>query len=371
MYGTTACLHFLLTIILGSDTDIWVYGMAYKGCEWLGNKTVYIERAIGSEYVDLNAISEAVLNHPKLKRVPFPMLSLVAVYILTGGDYISSFFKTSKQTFLTVFIENIEHICDGGTFVEAQSETVMGIEGYVLHKLNLDAWVKLVCSVYLMKHKTLFNSEPIISLYSSLMATPLLDDKVQLLKWLAYDKIAPLTRLSEWHDFTRRMCFYHSNGSKDHECLLIPSLGALRYHMLRSEYVLKTVFSHTIDASQYGWRIENSIAVIWDDEETIKAINDSKGCGCKGAKCDGSTSGCRNCYRMCKPCNRRCKCKGNCRNPHNNGGKCARYEQQDETDEGTDDEKQAPETLTLAKRSADTVDSGTESDDSDHDADDT
>ena len=77
--------------------------------------------------------------------------------------------------------------------------------------------------------------------------------------------------------------------------------------MLRSEYVLKTVFSRTmIDTSQYGWRIDNSIAVIWDDEDTIKAITDSKGCGCKGAKCDGSTAGCRNCYRMCKPCNHRC-----------------------------------------------------------------
>ena len=69
------------------------------------------------------------MNHPKLKRIPFPMLSLAAVYILTGGDYISSFFKTSKQTFKTVFIENIEHICDGGTYVETRSENVMGIEG--------------------------------------------------------------------------------------------------------------------------------------------------------------------------------------------------------------------------------------------------
>ena len=25
-------------IILGSDTDIWVYGMAIMGCGWLGNK---------------------------------------------------------------------------------------------------------------------------------------------------------------------------------------------------------------------------------------------------------------------------------------------------------------------------------------------
>ena len=91
-------------IILGSDTDIWVYGMAFMGCGWLGNKTVYVERAIGSEYVCLNNMFEAVMNHPKLKRIPFPLLSLATVYILIGGDYISSFFRTSKQTFLTIHL---------------------------------------------------------------------------------------------------------------------------------------------------------------------------------------------------------------------------------------------------------------------------
>ena len=286
-----------------------------------------IERAISSKYVSLNAISEAVMNHPKLKIIPFPLLTLATVYMLTGGDYISSFFKTSKQTFVKVFIENIEHICNSDTFVEAQSETMMGIEGYVLRKINLDAWVKLVCSVYLTKHKTLFNSEAIASLYASLMSDPLADEKVQLLKWLAYDKVVPLSRISDWHDFTRRICFYHSTGSKDHECLLVPTLGALRYHMLRSEYILKTVFAFTnsvpMDVSQYGWRIENStISIIWDDDETMKAVIANKGCGSKGAKCDGSTAGCTNCYKMCKPCNYRCSCK----NPYNNGGTCARCE---------------------------------------------
>ena len=75
---------------------------------------------------------------------------------------------------------------------------------------------------------------------------------------------------------------------------------------------------------------------------------------------------------MCKPCNSRCKCKGNCKNPHNNGGTCARCEQRDETDDNaTDDEDQAPETLPLVTRSADTIDSSTDSDNSDHDVNDT
>ena len=58
----------------------------------------------------------------------------------------------------------------------------------------------------------------------------------------------------------------------------MPTLSALKYHMLRSEFVLKTVFDFTnsapIDPSQYGWRMdgESGISIVWDDEETIKAV---------------------------------------------------------------------------------------------------
>ena len=67
---------------------------------------------------------------------------------------------------------------------------------------------KLVCCIYLLKNKTLFNSEPIESLYTSLMATSLTKEKRQLLKWLAYSKVCPLKSLAELHDFTRRVCFH-------------------------------------------------------------------------------------------------------------------------------------------------------------------
>ena len=40
MYGITACPHFLLTVILCNDADIWVYGMAFIGCGWLGNNSI-------------------------------------------------------------------------------------------------------------------------------------------------------------------------------------------------------------------------------------------------------------------------------------------------------------------------------------------
>ena len=81
----------------------------------------------------------------------------------------------------------------------------MGVEGYGICKVDVEAWTRLVCSVYLLKHKTLSNSEAIASLHTSLTAATLTDDKIQLLKWLAYDKVDPFKTLSDWHDFTRRV----------------------------------------------------------------------------------------------------------------------------------------------------------------------
>ena len=216
--------------------------------------------------------------------------------------------------------------------------------------------MKLVCCVYLHKHKTLFNSEPIESLYVSLTATSLTEDKLQLLKWLAYSKVNPIKTLAEWHDFTRRVCFHHSSGSKDHEALLVPSMGALKYHMLQSQFVIKMIFSfctlsHNVDFLNHGWKTQNDrIEILWDDQEMIEKVTGTSGCGCKGARCDGTTAGCRNCYKMCKPYTIKCKCKAQCNNPHNNGGKCPRCSTP-MGDSESEDSDQEDETQTNEKES--------------------
>ena len=55
-------------VVLGSDTDIWVYGMILMEGGWFRNKTVYVERSIRSEYVSLNVLKTAASCHPQLKR---------------------------------------------------------------------------------------------------------------------------------------------------------------------------------------------------------------------------------------------------------------------------------------------------------------
>ena len=78
-------------VILGSDTDIWVYGMIFMEGGWFPNKTGYVEKSIQREYVCLNTLNTAASLHPQLKHLHNPLSHLATIYILTGGDYISSF----------------------------------------------------------------------------------------------------------------------------------------------------------------------------------------------------------------------------------------------------------------------------------------
>ena len=86
--------------------------------------------------------------------------------------------------------------------------------------------------------------------------------------------------------------------------------------MLHSEYVFRIIFhayNSTVsaaDACVYGWNVkDNQIHIVGDEDEVMDRIKVNKGSGCKGAKCDGSAAGCRNCFQMCRTCTIKCKCK--------------------------------------------------------------
>ena len=319
-------------IIVGSDTDIWVYGMALKESGWLGNKLVYVERTLNAEFVDICEVYTVIESHPSLAGIPYPLNSLVALYVLSGCDYVSSFFKTSKQVFLNAFIDNCKYICESGPLVELRDCENLGMTGSILVGISTDAWYRVVSCVYLSKHKTLFHSEPIPSLHKSL-TVDLTPEKNRLMKCLAYkdSEIRPLTSLTDWHAFTHRVCFHHSNCSQHHESLLIPSLGALKYHMLRSLYVLKVMYSCVSNATaindrdhliEHGWRlVDDTLEVMWEEDSILSSFAVNNKCGCKG-NCDGTTAGCKHCFKACRPCTLKCKCKLSCKNPHNDGGTC-------------------------------------------------
>ena len=68
-----------------------------------------------------------VMNHPKLKIIRFPLLTLTTVYMLTGGDYISSL-RLQNRPLLKFSLRTL-NISVMVIHLLKQSAMVMGIEG--------------------------------------------------------------------------------------------------------------------------------------------------------------------------------------------------------------------------------------------------
>ena len=82
-------------------------------------------------------------------------------------------------------------------------------------------------------------------------------------------------------------------------------MGALKYHMLRSEYVIKSIFAHChqseLNVAKYGWSTEGGkVQILWDEEEEIRKVTAGKGCGCRAKnvmaqpQAVGAVTGCAN-----------------------------------------------------------------------------
>ena len=90
---------------------------------------------------------------------------------------------------------------------------------------------------------------------------------------------------------------------------------------------------------------------------------------------DGSTVGCLNCYKSCKPCSMKCKCKMRCNNPLNNGGKCKKCDtvavEESEDDSEQSDNEQSDDIVPVISSTNDrNINIDTDSDDMESEIDD-
>ncbi len=79
-------------VIVSSDTDTWVYGLGLAEVGWLRGKHVYVKRGNVDSYVDINLCTQLIAAHPSFRNINYPVSSLVALYVLTGSDYVSHFY---------------------------------------------------------------------------------------------------------------------------------------------------------------------------------------------------------------------------------------------------------------------------------------
>ena len=96
------CLHESSTsiLIVSSDTDTWVYGLGLCELGHLRGKTVAVRRGNVDSYIHISRGTSILSGHESLEHFHSPVLSLVALYILTGCDYVSAFYRCTKTKFL-------------------------------------------------------------------------------------------------------------------------------------------------------------------------------------------------------------------------------------------------------------------------------
>ena len=176
-------------------------------------------------------------------------------------------------------------------------------------------------------------------------------DLKELLEWLNYTESEMcINSLEDFATFTRKIGYFACQGTQEAFKTQLPITGAIKMHLKRAEYVLKLIFDSCIAFSDVyqnvgkGWECVNGVLqIVWYEEfETVKrSLNEkrtkpgSRKCSCSSIdRCTGKTkSGCINCFWACRPCTVKCKCKGECGNPHNNNGTCVRCHHGTENDQ--------------------------------------
>ena len=89
-------------IIVSSDTDVWVYGLLIVEFDHhLQSKEIHVEclNSTPKTHVNVTRLYKCITVHQQLGKLSYPCASLVALYVATGSDYWSFFYRMTKQNF--------------------------------------------------------------------------------------------------------------------------------------------------------------------------------------------------------------------------------------------------------------------------------
>ena len=210
-------------VIFSGDTDTWVYGLDLYELGWLNGKSVTVQRAETNQYVNIATLAYSISSHPKLQQIHHPVCCLVAVYVLSGCDYTTSFFGCTKDRFLNTFMTNALYIC-----AESSSNSLVVKEDGMV-EIQSDAWIRLITSVYFSKHSDFFRHKTVTDVYNLLTNHPDSEEGNQLLSWVNFD--GPVTTTEEWHQFVQKVTFHTSSVTHMHNAKLLPTMCDLLLHL--------------------------------------------------------------------------------------------------------------------------------------------
>ena len=123
---------------------------------FLIDKDITIELCFGKEYIYLNTALTCIRTHESLVELAVQRtaaMSLLAIYLLSGSDYLSNFYGLTIKKIEDVFFKYTDHIStpDDPLIVTEKAD------GHTLFKrISLDGFSRLMCCVYLDKYTKLY-----------------------------------------------------------------------------------------------------------------------------------------------------------------------------------------------------------------------
>ena len=144
------------SLVVSKDTDAWVYGLALMEQGYLEGKHVVVKRGNSEEYVDLNVGFVSLKSLPCLRSITHPVTSIVALYVLTGCDYVSSFYRVTKKQFLNVFFEHASYLSS-----HSANKSLVCISRDKFETVDIDSFIHLCCTAYLLKQNNVMNGVPL------------------------------------------------------------------------------------------------------------------------------------------------------------------------------------------------------------------
>ena len=216
-------------------------------------KQICVEINFQNDYVIILGI-ELLQNDKRLNRLKKHKScasAVLAVYLLSESDYLSSFFGLSSKHFFQALCNFIEHTCispEDGLFVKTETKDD-----------NSRMWqsenglLKLLCSTYLSKYQNLFkhikNTPPELYNLFCLSLDNQSDGLKHLREWIGFDtkQNCTITGLNSWIEFTRRICYFSNQEAENLYRQIQPSDTAFRLQKLRIDFVLNIAIENCLN----------------------------------------------------------------------------------------------------------------------------
>ena len=210
--------HCKQILVHASDTDIYLYGAALMDLDFFQkDKKIAVETKLNKLFIPINQLHYQLNSEPVLRQLSDrPALTMLAIYLLSGSDYVSNFFGLTVSTIVSSVMQNAaliktcgQPLINTNSLGQESSFEGLSIESFVM--LFSCAYLEKNLSFYQHLYPTVGRLAAALRLNTASTINPSLKALFGMLdidhsSGFNADSIPKVT------DFTRRVCYFNHKG---------------------------------------------------------------------------------------------------------------------------------------------------------------